>query len=97
MKAMLAVIGLATLLCGCTGTTPYPNYNPIIGAEVSANERPQGSEAFCRQYARQTAGNAYSNRIDRSEDSFGVGQITRLRAEEAGRRAYRRCLSGRTN
>lgn len=95
MKAALATLGLVGILSGCT--TPYPNYNPITGAEVSANSRPQGTDAYCRQYARQTAGNAYDNRIDRSEDSFGAAAITRQRAIEAGERAYERCLSGRTN
>ena len=96
MKTAILSLGVMTLLAGCTQVTPYPNYNPIHGAEVSANRQPRGTRDFCRKYAQQTAGNAYENRIDRGEDSLGAGLITRQRAEEEGRRAYRRCLAGRT-
>ena len=83
-------------LAGCQETTPYPNYNPIYGASVSANRNPPGSPAFCRTYARQTAGNDYFDNRD-SGDGIGADLLAQGRARDSGRRAYRRCLSGRTN
>ncbi|MBP0617645.1 hypothetical protein [Jiella mangrovi] len=89
--ALLALSALAA----CTASTPYPNNTPIVGARVSANPYRPGTPEFCRQYARQTAANAYENRVDRGEDGFGVRALTRQSAERSGDRAYRRCLTGR--
>ena len=91
-----APIILLALLTGCTGdgSTRYPNTSPIYGARVSANSNPRGSEAFCRDYARQTAGNQYEGNRD-SGDSIGANLFAREQAKAAGERAYRRCLSGR--
>ena len=77
-------------------SAPYPNPSPIYGARVSANPHPRGSEGFCREYARQTAGNSYENNVDRGEDSFGVRVFTEQRARDEGDAAYRRCRAGRT-
>lgn len=89
-----ALVAFATL-AGCQETTPYPNYNPIYGAFVSANPHPRGTAAFCRTYGRQTAGNDYFANRD-SDEGIGYDLIQQQRAEEAGRRAYERCLAGRT-
>ena len=87
---------LIVSLAGCTsdGATRFPNTSPIYGARVSANPAPRGSEAFCRNYARQTAGNQFEGNRD-SRDGIGSNLFARRQAELAGERAYRRCLSGR--
>lgn len=90
----LAPIGLLAL-AGCNGATPYPLESPIAGARVSANPYQPGTPEFCRQYARQTAANAYENRIDRGEDGFGVRALTEVDARRDGARAYERCLRRR--
>ena len=92
MKLVLPFLA-ATLLTACT--TPYPNGSPIFGARVSGNPHPRGSEEFCRNYARQTAGNEYEGNRD-SDDSFGSNMFARERARQAGDRAYDRCRAGRT-
>ena len=93
-----APIVLLVLLAGCTGdgTTRYPDPSPIYGARVSANREARGSEAFCQNYGRQTAGNEFEGNRD-SGDGIGGDLIARRQAEDAGKRAYRRCLSGRLN
>ena len=95
-KATPLLLGLLVGIAGCNTQTPYPNLSPIAGAQVSANPNPPGSEAFCRQYARQTAANQYENLVDRGEDGFGVRALNRQSASRNGERAYRRCLAGRT-
>lgn len=99
MRSILPCL-LVALLAGCTNTVPdgtrYPSASPIYGARVSANPAPRGSEAFCRNYARQTAGNQYEGSRD-SGDSIGSNLMARRQAEMAGERAYQRCLSGRRN
>lgn len=85
----------AVALSGCVAS--YPNGTPIAGAYVSANPVRPGTADFCRVYARQTAGNSYENLVDRGEDSFGARFIKEQSARQAGSRAYRRCLAGRTN
>ncbi len=90
-----AVFVAFATLAGCQETTPYPNYNPIYGARVSANPNPRGTAAFCRTYARQTAGNDYFDNRD-SGEGIGYDLIQQQRARESGRRAYQRCLAGRT-
>jgi hypothetical protein len=80
----------ALLLAGCT--TPYPNGSPIYGARVSGNPEPRGSDAFCRNYARQTAGNQYEGNRDEDGGNFFEAE----RARRAGDRAYERCRAGRT-
>lgn len=97
MRSALLLVAVLAGVAGCNSATPYPNGSPIVGARVSANENPRGSDAFCRQYARQTAGNSYENRIDRGEDGFGVRALTRQRALDQGEAAYRRCRAGRTD
>ncbi|BDA87136.1 hypothetical protein Sa4125_46780 [Aureimonas sp. SA4125] len=96
----LAPLLVLSLLAGCTsgGTdgTRYPSASPIYGARVSANPEARGSEAFCRTYARQTAGNQYEGSRD-SGEGFSSNAAARRQAELAGERAYRRCLSGRRN
>ncbi len=95
-KATPLLLGLLVGIAGCNTETPYPNLSPIAGARVSANPNPPGSEAFCRQYARQTAANQYEGQVDRRENGFGVRALTAQSAEADGERAYRRCLAGRT-
>jgi hypothetical protein len=92
MKILLPLLA-AAVLAGCN--TPYPNGSPIVGAEVSANPNRRGSEAFCRDYARQTAGNRYESDRD-SGDSFGSNAMARQQALRAGDAAYERCRRGRT-
>ncbi len=90
-----AALVVLAALAGCQETTPYPNYNPISGASVSANPNRPGTAAFCRTYARQTAGNDYFGNRDNGE-GIGYDLIQQQRARETGLRAYRRCLAGRT-
>ncbi|UIJ71478.1 hypothetical protein [Aurantimonas sp. HBX-1] len=87
------LLGLLVGLAGCNTGTPYPNLSPIAGAQVSANPNPRGSEAYCRQYARQTAANQYENLVDRGEDEFGARALKRQSALADGDRAYQRCLT----
>ena len=92
MKVLLPLLA-TLLLAGCN--TPYPNGSPIYGARVSGNPAPRGSDAFCRNYARQTAGNQYEGNRD-SDDSFGSNMFEAQRAKRAGDQAYARCRAGRT-
>ncbi|MDY8111011.1 hypothetical protein U0C82_17920 [Fulvimarina sp. 2208YS6-2-32] len=92
--ALAAPIGIM-LLAGCNTSTPYPSGTPIEGARISANPFPRGTPEFCAQYARQTAANEYEARIDRSEDGFGIRQLTEQQARRDGARAYQRCLDRR--
>ncbi|MBB4002540.1 MAG: hypothetical protein V7704_19865 [Aurantimonas endophytica] len=96
LKVTPLLLGLLVGLAGCNTETPYPNLSPIAGARVSANPNERGTPAFCRQYARQTAGNQYENLVDRGEDGFGVRALQRQSAIADGDRAYRNCLAGRT-
>ena len=98
LAPLLAASFLATLvLAGCSPQTEtrFPDVSPIIGARISANPHPRGTEAFCRTYARQTAGNQYEGNRD-SGDSLGSDMAALQQAEMAGDAAYRRCLAGRT-
>ncbi len=97
MRATIFFLGILVGLAGCNAGTPYPNLSPIAGARVSANPNPRGTEAFCQQYGRQTAGNSYENRIDRDEDSIGADLLYRQQARDDGAAAYRRCLAGRVD
>ena len=96
MRHALLLAAAACALSACQDSAPYPNPSPIYGARVSANPHSRGSEAFCREYARQTAGNSYENNVDRGEDSFGVRVFTEQQARRQGDDAYRRCRAGRT-
>ncbi|MER0239523.1 hypothetical protein [Fulvimarina sp. MAC8] len=93
-RLFLAPFGLLAL-AGCNTATPYPLENPIRGAAVSANPYRPGTPEYCRQYARQTAANAYEGRVDRGEDGFGVRALTEQDARRDGARAYERCLNRR--
>lgn len=93
LAPLLAILVLAG--CSPQTETRFPDVSPIAGARVSANAQPRGSEAFCRTYARQTAGNQYEGNRD-SGDSFGSDLGALQQAERAGDVAYRRCLAGRT-
>ncbi|MCQ8781816.1 hypothetical protein [Mangrovibrevibacter kandeliae] len=73
--------------------TPYPNQSPITGARIGANDAPRGSVEFCRTYARQTAANAYEDRISRDEDGFGVRAFNEQQASRDGNDAFERCLA----
>ena len=98
LAPLLAASLLATLvLAGCSPQTEtrFPDVSPIIGARISANPHPRGTEAFCRTYARQTAGNQYEGNRD-SDDSFGSNMFEAQRAKRAGDQAYARCRAGRT-
>lgn len=95
MKTAASLLVLL-LVAGCNTSTPFPDRSPIYGARVSANPNSRGSERFCREYARQTAGNQYEGLADAGE-GFGSNSIARRRAEAAGGRAYERCRAGRTN
>ncbi|MCB8838680.1 hypothetical protein [Aurantimonas sp. VKM B-3413] len=89
--APILLLASAAGLAGCQANAPFPNGSPF-GTTISANRHPRGSEAYCRQYANQTAGNAYENQVDRSEDGFGVRFLTEKSAQRRGAEAYRRCL-----
>ncbi|MEF2070163.1 hypothetical protein [Consotaella aegiceratis] len=95
MKSAAAFLACLTV-AGCTAISPVPD-TPYPGTPVSANPKPRGTEAFCRTYARQTASNAYEDRVDTDEDSWVVRQGTAEQARRTGDEAYRRCLAGRTN
>lgn len=90
----IAALSVLLLAAGCT--TPYPERIPVEGATVSANPNPRGSDAFCREYARQTTANQYEGQTDAGE-GFGSSSLELRRAELAGDRAYERCRAGRTN
>lgn len=92
MRILVPVLIAALPLAACNASAPYPNGTPFASARVSANPYRPGTPQFCRQYARQTAANTYENRIDRSEDGFGVRALTQQSAARDGDRAYRRCL-----
>ena len=97
MKVFLPLIA-AGLLTACMtpypGGTPYPGAR-LSGASVSGNPHPRGSEAFCRNYARQTASNQYEGNRD-SGDGFGSDMFAAQQARDAGALAYDRCRAGRT-
>ncbi|MEX6507385.1 hypothetical protein [Jiella sp. M17.18] len=96
MRSMvLAACGLLLAgLAGCQSDAPYANGSPFYDATISANPYPRGSEAFCQQYARQTAANYYDGQSDPG-DSFGAQVFTEQRARTQGDAAYRRCRARR--
>lgn len=92
MRRFLPVLGLCSLLTGCT-VVEGPAYPPIGLAPDSY--RPPVTRG-CENYADQTARNTYENLSD-PEDSFGADAFNQRRAEDAGDRAYERCRQGRLN
>jgi hypothetical protein len=87
----LALVALG----GCSavaGDAPRVPHAPFPGATISANRAAPGSEAFCQQFASQSAANRYED--ERDTDS-GSG-FARAIGEAEGRRAYQGCKAGDT-
>lgn len=78
------------LLAGCTTEeTRFGEVGPEPGFR-------NNSEAFCRNYARQTARNTAENLYD-PEDGIGASVLAEQDADRAYDEALRRCRSGRLN
>jgi hypothetical protein len=94
MKLTAMALALVTL-GGCTAVTadaPRVPYTPFQGASISANRAAPGSEAFCQQFASQSA----ADRYELERDGDGGAGFARAIGEAEGRRAYQGCLAGDT-
>lgn len=89
------VVLLLCLLAACTtpGQTTFDE--TTYGINRAPNTARRGSEDFCRTYGNQSA----ANRIESSQGERGTGTsgFSIFLAQNEGKRAYERCLSGGTS
>lgn len=91
----LILITASLLLAGCNATPRTgPDFTPSLSRISLPNAEPRGSEAFCKTYGQQTSTTRAFAAAPAGEGPRGYD---RALARAEGERAYRRCLSGRTN